>query len=264
VMRRQLGWPNRQGAVVQPWAIEEEPIVHEAHLRFRVYSRIAVNGAKLALEDADKARIIVNGEAVTAKPEGWFTDKCIGTVAIPEIKPGENTIEVTLPFGRRTNVEWCYLLGDFGVEIAGSRRTITAKPEKLGFDDITRQLLPHYTGNIAYHVPVTTAGGGLRVTVPHYSGAMVRVELDGKPVGHMVCPPYTVDIGKVEAGEHQLDFVLLNTRENAFGPLHYADTVRKRSSPDKWRSQDAFWSDSYRLVPAGIRTAPVVEEYTEE
>ncbi|MBR6570204.1 MAG: hypothetical protein IKK75_07095 [Clostridia bacterium] len=264
VMRRQLGWPDRQGAVVQPWAAPAETIEHEAHLRFRVYSRIAYEGAKLALEDADKACITVNGEAVTAQPDGWFVDKSIGTVAIPAIKPGENIIEVTLPFGRRTNVEWCYLLGDFGVEIAGSRRTIVHKPEQLGFDDITRQLLPHYTGNIAYQVPVTTEGGCLRVSVPHYSGAMVRVDLDGKPAGHVLYPPYVLDLGKVEAGEHRLDFVLLNTRENAFGPLHYADTVRKRSSPDKWRSQGAFWSDSYRLVPAGIRTAPVVEEYTEE
>ena len=113
-------------------------------------------------------------------------------------------------------------------------------------------------------MPVTTNGGPLRVTVPHFGGAMVRVDVDGKPAGHIVCPPYVLDIGKVEAGEHQLDFVLLNTRENAFGPLHYADTKRDRSSPDKWRSQDTFWTESYRLVPAGIRTAPVVEEFEEK
>ena len=264
VMRAMLGWPNRQGAVAQPWAVAEEAITHKAHLRFRVYSKIAFSGAKLALEDADEAVITFNGEPLTAKPDGWFVDKSIGTVKLPDLKVGENIIEVVLPFGRRTNVEWCYLLGDFGVEIAGSRRTVVEKPEQLGFDDLTRQLLPHYTGNVNYRVPVTTGGGSLRVTAPHYSGAMVRVELDGKPVGHIIYPPYVLEIDRVDAGEHQLDFVLLNTRENAFGPLHYADTRRDRSAPDKWRSRGGYWSESYRLVPAGIRTAPTVEEITKE
>ena len=263
-LRSRLGWPNRQGAVAQPWAVQEETIEHEATLRFRVYSEIAFEGAKLALEDADKAKITLNGETVTAKPDGWFVDKCIGTVALPALRTGENVITVTLPFGRRTNVEWCYLLGDFGVEMNGSRRTIVPAPGKLGFDDICRQRLPHYTGNIRYHVPVTTEGGSLRVTVPHYCGAMVRVELDGKPAGHILYPPYVLDMGKVDAGEHMLDLVLLNTRENAFGPLHYADTRRDRSAPDKWRSKDYFWTESYRLVPAGIRNEPLVEEYTAE
>ena len=263
VLRAALDWPSRRGAVAQPWVVQEEAAAHEVRLRFRVYSEIPFAGAKLALEDADLAKIVVNGQPVQEKPDGWFVDKCIGTVALPALNPGENVIEVTLPFGRRTNVEWCYLLGDFGVDICGSRRTIVPRAKQIGFDDITRQRLPHYTGNIAYQVPVETSGGNLRVTVPHFSGAMVRVDLDGKPAGHILYPPYVLDIENVEAGQHQLDFVLLNTRENAFGPLHYADTKRDRSSPDKWRSQAYFWTDSYRLVPAGIRTVPVVEEVTE-
>ncbi len=264
VLRDQLGWPNRRGAVAQPWVVQEEATAHEVHLRFRVYSEIPVVGAKLALEDAELAKITVNGQRVSDKPEGWFVDKCLGTIALPPLNPGENVIEVTLPFGRRTNVEWCYLLGDFGVEISGSRRTIVPVKQQLGFDDITRQRLPHYTGNVKYRVPVTTEGGKLRVTVPHYNGAMVRVELDGKPVGHVLYPPYVLDIGKVDAGEHQLDFILLNTRENAFGPLHRTEYSNTWIGPDAWRTENSFWSESYRLTPAGIRTAPVVEEISEE
>ncbi|MDO4739539.1 MAG: glycosyl hydrolase [Eubacteriales bacterium] len=264
VLRSQLGWPNRQGAVVQPWVVQEEKAEHEVRLRFRVYSEISVNGAKLALEDADAAKIVLNGQTVQARPDGWFVDKCLGTVALPALNPGENVLEVTLPFGRRTNVEWCYLLGDFGVEIAGGRRTIVPKAAKLGFDDISRQKLPHYTGNVAYQVPIVTEGGSLRVTVPHYNGAMVRVELDGKPVGYVIYPPYVLEIGHVEAGKHQLDFTLLNTRENAFGPLHRTEYSNTWIGPDAWRTEDSFWTESYRLTPAGIRNIPLVEELTEE
>jgi len=263
VLRAQLGWPSRRGAVAQPWVVQEAAD-HEVCLLFRVYSEIPVVGAKLALEDADLAKLVVNGQPVHEKPDGWYVDKCLGTIALPPLNPGENVIEVTLPFGRRTNVEWCYLLGDFGVEITGTRRTIVARQKQLGFDDITRQRLPHYTGNVTYHVPVTTEGGSLRVTVPHYNGAMVRVELDGKPVGHVIYPPYVLDIGKVDAGRHQLDFTLLNTRENAFGPLHRTEYSNTWIGPDAWRTENSFWTESYRLTPAGIRTAPVVEELSEK
>ncbi len=264
VLRSQLGWPNRRGAVAQPWVVQEEKAEHKVNLRFRVYSEIPVVGAKLALEDAELAQIKVNGQHVSDKPDGWFVDKSIGVIALPPLNPGENIIEAALPFGRRTNVEWCYLLGDFGVELIGTRRVIVPAPKKLGFDDITRQRLPHYTGNVTYQVPVTTKGGSLRVTVPHYNGAMVRVELDGKPVGHILYPPYVLDIGKVDEGKHELGFTLLNTRENAFGPLHRTDYSNTWIGPDAWRTENSFWTESYRLTPAGIRTAPIVEEYTED
>ena len=261
-LRDQLGWPRRQGSVAQPWVLPQEDLCHTVRLRFHVYSRIAMHGAKLALEDANAASITLNGQPVTAAPQGWFVDKAIQTVALPDLTAGENIIEVALPFGRSTHVEWCYVLGDFGVELAGSRRTIVEKPAQLGFDDIVRQRLPHYTGNLTYQLPIRTGGGCLRVTVPHYCGAGVRVQLDGQPVGHVLYPPYVLDMGRVDAGEHLLELTLLNTRENAFGPLHY--TGVSRSAPDKWRTQASQWTESYRLVPVGIRTAPLVEEYSRE
>ena len=95
------------------------------------------------------------------------------------------------------------------------------------------------------------------------SGALKR-ELDGKPVGHVIYPPYVLEIGKVDAGKHQLDFTLLNTRENAFGPLHRTEYSNTWIGPDAWRTENSFWTESYRLTPAGIRTAPLVEELSEK
>ena len=259
VLRAELGLPDRQGAVTQPWAVKEEVLSHTVRLRFTVDCAVAVQGTRLALEDAELARIKVNGQPVTAKPEGWFVDRAIGTVALPELQPGDNTIEVSIPFGRRTNVEWHYLLGDFGVELQGSHRTVTAPVRRLGFDDIVRQKLPHYTGNLSYELPVTTRGGRLRVTVPHYSGAGIRVSLDGAAAGHILYPPYVLELN-APAGDHVLTLTLLGNRENAFGPIHWQNEVNRWIGPDAWRSEGSQWTESYVLKPLGIRSAPKLEE----
>ena len=261
VLREELGWPSRRGAVAQPWVVAEEKAAHTVRLRFTVNCADAVSGVKLALEDADIAKITVNGAQVTAAPDGWYVDKSIGAVALPGLNAGVNHLEVVLPFGRRTNVEWCYLLGNFGVEIQGSSRRLTTLPEALGFDDITRQYLPHYTGNVTYDVPVESTGRNLRVTAPHYSGAAIRVSLDDKPAGYIIYPPYTLDLGKVEPGSHSLKLTLLGNRENGFGPLHRADCTNSWIGPDAWRTTGAKWTESYWFTKMGILTAPWVEEY---
>lgn len=120
-LRRELGWPLRMDAVAQPWTVKEEKTDHTVRLRFAVHSEIAVPDAKLALEDAELAKIWLNGKLVESGPEGWYTDKSIGTVALGTLEPGDTVIEAEWPFGRRTNLEWCYLLGSFGVRPAGRK-----------------------------------------------------------------------------------------------------------------------------------------------
>ncbi len=262
VLRGSLGWPTRECSVAQPWTVQEEKAEHVVRLRFTLHSRIEA-AVKLALEDADIAEIKLNGIPITAKPDGWFVDKSIGTVDISKLAIGQNIIEVTLPFGLRTNVEWCYLLGDFGVTIAGEHREIVPRAEKLGFSDVTSQTLPHYTGNIRYDIPFASCGGDVRVTIPHYSGAGMRVMLDGENKGYVVYPPYAMDLGKLAKGEHMLSITLLGNRENAFGPVHRANLVDTWIGPNAWRTKGAAWSESYWLTRNGVRTAPWIEE-TEE
>ena len=260
VLREMTNLPSRQAEVAQPWTVTDTSMPHTVKLKFRVDCASEVPHVVMALEDADMAKITLNGNPVSSRPDGWFTDKSIGTVPLGTLVPGENIIEVALPFGPRSNIEWCYLLGDFGVEVFGEYRQIVARKVSLGFDDITRQGLAHYSGNLTYHLRVTTTGGDLAVTVPHYAGAAVRVEVDGRQQ-YTVYPPYRAVFTELEAGEHRLDIVLLGNRQNAFGPVHLADAQRKWIGPDAWRTAGATWTESYRLKPIGLLSAPIVEEW---
>jgi hypothetical protein len=213
----------------------------------------------LALEDADSAKILCNGTEIPIKPNGWYVDKSISTIHIGTLCKGENIIETVLPFGRRIGMEWCYLLGNFGVQVMGEHRILTPPPAMLGFDSVVHQGLAHYGGNITYHIPFESNGGAIAVTVPHYAGAAVKVELDGQ-TGYIVYPPYRLELGAVPKGAHTLNITLLGTRYNSFGPIHLADPLYNWFGPNSWRTEGARWTDSYRLKPLGILSAPQIEE----
>ena len=256
--REQLGWPSRKNSVAQPWAIPEEPIVHAVHLRWHIQSDIAYEGAQLAIEDAERVSLKWNGVPVENTVTGWYTDKSIKTVALPPILAGENVLEASVPFGKRTDLEWAYLLGEFGVEVVGKFVRITALREKIAFGDFTKQGLPFYGGNITYHVPVETQEGTLCIRSSQYRGALQSVSLDDGKEIPVIYPPYQVRIEDVSAGKHTLSFKLYGHRRNGFGPVHLTDLKRNWIGPDAWRSEGELWSYDYMICEEGIMTTPEV------
>ena len=257
VCRKTVGFVERGGNVAQPWVIEPETIEHYITLRFRINSEIEYSGAELALEDAEKAKIIFNGTKIANTITGWYTDKDIKTIALTDIHKGENILEVTLPFGKRTNTEWCYILGNFGVKVIGRAKIITNLPEKLGFGTIVNQGLPFYGGNITYHLEAE--GSSIRIEATRYRGALISVAIDGEEKGKIVYPPYLLDVDGLADGNHKVDITLFGNRFNAFGSVHLTDTKHSWHGPDAWRSDEERWSYEYVLRDVGILARPVVK-----
>ena len=249
------GLGNRGGHVPQPWAIGNIPDEHKVTLRFRINSEIPVKSAKFVTERLSESVIYVNGEKIESIPEGYYVDKAIETVSIPELHVGENIIEITLPFGKTCNTEWCYLIGDFGVKVIGQSKVITTLPEKLIFGDVTHQGLPFYGGNIIYHLPVKTKGGKVSITAPHYVGTLITVNNDKG----IIYPPYKTEI-ELPAGESVIDLTLYGNRQNSFGHVHCADVKYTWVGPEAWRTQDSNWTYEYVLRQLGIISTPIIEE----
>ena len=219
-------------------------------------SEVAVSGAKLALEEAAAAKIVLNGQPVASEVDGWYVDRCIETVALPDLIEGENVLEIEVPIGRRTNLECFYLLGDFGVRVYGANKVITAPVRKLSFGDIVGQGLPFYTGNIVYSFKVESEGD-FTLRVPQYRGGLVKVLVDGEEMGPIAFSPYVLKV-KAEAGEHLVQLRLYGTRQNGFAQLHHTPGVYFYQSPNSWRSAGDLWSYEYRFKPAGILKSPEI------
>lgn len=256
VCREMLGFVERGGHVAQPWVLESETIEHCVTLKFTINSEIDYSGAELALEDAEKAKIIFNGAEIPNNITGWYTDKDIKTVLLTDIRKGENILEITLPFGKRTNTEWCYILGNFGVNVIGRAKVITALPEKLGFGSIVNQRLPFYGGNVTYHLEAE--GSDLCIEATRYKGTLISVAVDGEEKGKIVYPPYALRIGGLTDGKHSVDITLFGNRYNAFGPVHLTDVKHSWHGPGAWRSDEENWSYEYVLRDVGILARPII------
>ena len=257
--RDALGFPRRKKAVKQPYLLEKEKPGHTLRLRFRVPSLTALDSVSLGLEEDGDAAILWNGREIPFAPTGWFVDRCIRTVPLGSLNRGENVLEVRFPFGRRTNPECMYLLGAFGVSVAGTVKTVTRLPDRLGFGDIVPQGLPFYTGNLQYHLEdVETDGGSLTVRVPHYRGALVSVLVDGIDRGPAAFSPYALTVSGLEKGKHRVTLRLYGWRQNGFAQLHHTPGVWFYQSPDSWRSRGDLWRYEYSFKPMGILKAPEI------
>jgi hypothetical protein len=255
-LRRRLGyrpWNNRS---CQPWCLPKVAPTHTARVRFTITSEIEVKNALLASEIPDDASIFLDGAPVENAPCGYYVDLAIRTVPLPTITAGKHTIELVLPYGERTSLEWCYLLGDFGVRLAGRAAKIVQKPMELGFGSITHQGFPFYSGKLTYQIPLTVKeNGNLRVSVPQYRAATVLGKLDEGEEKQLSFLPNTATF-EVTAGEHILMLNAYINRTNGFGPLHLADEKMPYQGPFAYRTQGDCFTYEYRLKEEGLISAP--------
>ncbi len=257
ICREELGFEPRGGHSVQPWAAKPEPATHLLTLRYKFRSTVHYIGAHLAIEEPESAEIYFNGQKVKSSPDGWWTDKDIRTVPLPAIAPGDNLLEVILPFGKNTNTEWMYILGRFGVAIENGKSVITSLPYKLKFESITEQGLPFYGGNISYIIPFE-CGSGVSIRAGEYHGALITAKVDDKPAGRIIYPPYKLTVNNLSEGSHCLKLTLFGNRVNCFGPVHR--TVDGGwLGPDSWKTQGDQWTYNYCLKTIGLTEKPEIE-----
>ncbi len=262
-VRELCGYPKRSEAFPQPWLCpEDENTPHTVLLRFAINSEVEVQDVRLACETAD-AIITFNNQRLESLREGWFVDPSIVVFRLGTLQKGSNVLELEIPFGRKTNLEWCYLLGSFGVRLEGDRAVVTAMPKCLAFGDITRQGFPFYGGSVTYELAVEGHQGTWTLKVPQYKGGLLSVTLDGERIGQIIGEPYTIDLGARDASKHILQITCYGNRFNTFGQLHNCNRYEAYFGPKSWRSTAELYSYVYQVRPAGILTEPFLEVYAD-
>jgi len=259
-VRAGLNLPKRGDQMAQPWTENDDPTTL-AHLdmRFRIKNETTVHAPLLAIEQPQSLTLTMDGEPIAINDCGYWVDESLRTLQLPDIEAGEHELIIRIAYHRKSNVEWCYLLGDFSVCVKGRDAVLTAPVRTLAFDDITRQGLPFYSGNITYHCTFELAdAANLKLQVPHFAGAMLGVKLDAGPERDIAFAPYAVNFDRVQPGSHTLDLILYGHRHNAFGPLHWA-RASSLVNPGTWRTCGDQWCYEYKnLRPLGIQAAPMI------
>ena len=259
LVRARAGLPAKTGQLEQPWAKPASPTpLGRLSLRFAVQSDVAVRHPQLALEDPASWQILWNGKIVQTDPVGWWVDEAIHRVTLPPFPAGRHTLTLTTIFTRRTNVEWCYLLGDFGVTVSGRDARIGPPVRQLSFGDWTHQGLPFYAGNVTYHCALRGDRKPARIVFSQFKAPLLKVSLDRQSGQPVAFAPFEVDFGRLTPRRHRLDVTAFGNRFNAFGHLHHTNQRLRWIGPDAWRSVGEDWAYEYQLRPMGILTAPRV------
>ena len=257
IFRERLGYPLRMQSLAQPWTLGEQPESGNVlNLRFKVFSEIAMDEVELALENREGTEVIWNGQLLEGKTEGYYVDRSIKKLSLPSLKAGDNELILNIKFEKRTNVENCFLLGKFGLKLAGANAYITEYPKKLSFGDLTKQGLPFYGGNLTYKCRVYSKGGVTQLEASYFRTPVLKVKLAGKDVGYIAYAPYTISLGNLPEGWHDIEICSYGNRVNTFGALHNCDEKIRWMGPNAWRTVDYDWSYEYVIMPTGILKAP--------
>ena len=158
------------------------------------------------------------------------------------------------------NLEALYLLGNFGVRLDGTHKTLTKLPEQLAVGDVVPQGLPFYTGTITYHLPAPgrmARGQRCFLQAPKFAAACLRAKSGEDAEAVIAWQPYEADLTRagLDDGPVRLDAVL--TRRNTFGPLHLMPKRADAYGPDHFVTEGQAWSQTYQLYPSGLLKAPV-------
>jgi hypothetical protein len=258
-IRERFDLPTRMASVAQPWAVREpdEPL-GKLTLRFRFTSEVDATGVELALEQPERCAPAFDGAEVSVRDIGWYVDESIRCIPLPDISVGEHELVVQIAFSRTTDVEACYLLGDFGVRVAGRHAVLTEPVLELAFGDITTQGLPFYGGNLVYHCcyheladledPVLAFGD--------FAAPLLAVRSGEGEWQRVAFAPFEAHLA---AGT--IDIKAFGNRHNTFASLHNIDRDTQWFGPDYWRSTGRQWAYEYQLKPAGVLTAPMICTY---
>ena len=279
LVRKRLGQRERAGHIVQPWVYgKSTEVLATLELAYTVETRIDVEAPLFAMEEPENAELFLDGVKVDFEDNGYWTDRSLRTGFLPRLSAGTHEILVKIAYTRSGNVERCFLLGDFGVELRGDAARIVEPVRELVWGDVTRQGLPFYGGNITYHckfrqdkseplllripsrvtnMPETLNSGVAAREVPlgGYRGVLVSAALDGKAVGDLAFAPYQCDLGIVAKGGHTLDLTLYGSRVNSAGTVHLAFRIRW-VGPQAWRTEGDMFSYEYQVQPFGVTVAP--------
>lgn len=257
-VRKQWGYPLRTESFPQPWLKQKEPTEHLLELRFSIISEVEVECVDLAFEAKDEAELIWNGHKIEQSGLKYYVDEAIHQEPLGKLKAGENTLIIKLPFGPDSDVEWCYLLGEFGVKIQGSQSVVTKKPHMLAFGDMVGQGFPFYGGRVDYITDITIdREGALELEIPEYYGALVTVKLDEESKD-VFAEPCKVRFKRINPGTHKLVLIMYGTRINTFGQIHNCNRKEEYYGPKSYRTTGKNWSYVYQLRKTGITLAPIL------
>jgi hypothetical protein len=253
-------------------AAQERGEGFDVELEFEAHSRLASHRAvDLGVELPERYAISVNGVPLRSAPSGAWRDPALHRLPVGRLlRRGRNRIVLRTRFSRPripgtyryvpsgTELENCYLLGAFGVSLAGGAPRLVPAQRLDHFGDVTRLGYPFYAGLIRYETVFrangAAAAGDAWIELPEVAAVAAEVEVNGLDRGRLFLPGQRVSLGRLRAGPNRLAVTIASSCRNCFGPLH-----RNEEGPVLFPhhfGRGPSWTDDYRVAPLGLLAPP--------
>lgn len=240
---------------------ENPPVTAEFLFEFSA-DRVPEHPVRLLLENPlrgipdgfrDRFSIRLNGESQPAGSAGTYLDPAFLTYPIEGIVPGPNRLALELPYTEESELENCYLLGDFGVSREG---VMTAEPALLFPGDWCLQGYPHYAGGIAYRFGFTPRNASARVfLVPgEFRASGLELRVNGTPAGTVLWKSRAVVelSGLLRPGENELELELTGCLRNMLGPLRNTGPAPSVTGWPAFITEGESYAEHPVTVPYGL------------
>ena len=274
-IREFAGIEHRGGEMLQPWYAKkyENKVYGKLTLRYEFTVKdVPADGILVCAERPELIDYYLNGRKL--EPDGGFwIDSCFKTMPAEgsELHEGTNVITAVTDFRRTTNIESVYLVGDFGVaselvspgprtgpnirgNIYSKNKYMTTLPGSLDFGNITDRGLLSYTGTVSYLITPEMLkdvkpgkGGRAVICCSDFTASLFKVTDKAGRERIMAWEPYEADV--TDLLDEGFSLVMVATRKNLFGPLHYLPAIPPGSvGPGHFVTEDATFSEDYALI----------------
>jgi len=245
------GVMRRGGEMLQPWFVAQHPVKELCPVELRYSFEIGAmpEWIDLVIEEPENFSVEINGHPLDLSSSDTWIDIAFHRIRLPVdvLQGGKNEIVLKTLYKENSNIEQVYLLGEFGVQLDGIRRTLIPRAEKVGVGDLCKQGFPFYSGAITYSLPLPE--GAKRLKLPLIGAACAKV--NGQVLGWDPFEANVSDCGRT------VDLELVLTRRNTFGPLHDAVNTRQHNGPDHWLTEGDDFSEDCILIESGLVENPL-------
>ena len=281
-------------SVMQKALALERPV--HISMRFKIDADFVPQNINFVCETPELYTITCNGKKLAGKDEGYLYDRSFRKIDLEgSFKLGRNIIELEIDFKQNpmvyekarqaylfeveknrfkcdTEIEACYLCGDFGVEYDGEwtkvehnaaladRRFRIVEPRKtVELMNLERQGYLFFAGSLTLSKKITAKkGDNLKIKFKKYGVNVVEIKVNGNSVKKILWAPYEAELGNfLVDGENEIEITLTNNLRNLLGPLHSGEELlwfrpgAFQKEPSFW-NKEPVWFDNYCFVEVGL------------
>ena len=267
-IRADVGLSKRGGSMFQPWYAKTHHKEKYGTLRLSYefhIDKLPEMPIYLAGERPELNHYSINGVSLHSDHvNDFWVDDCFKKMKIPAeaLQLGRNEVTIEVTFMSTTNVEALYLVGDFGVQIDGRKRTLVAAPTRMGCDNYAAYRMPFFTGGLTFELmpevyqdllgDAAKDADRIALTPKEWTGGCVKVTCGDKTTV-LGWDPYEADITDAYRQGLPILVTVVGTRVNVFGPLHQIPKPAPSCGPNSFVSKGKHWTDDYSLLQSGLR-----------